>query len=1214
MELTLSKVVKITVLVVIIVIIWYLIKCFRNPKECGLINPDWFGIVWGALLSILGKRLQPKDRAAEDEPGEIPEESGSDPGPKPKPKPDDPDDPFNPDPQIDPQTGRPKPENPKHIDPDSSDAAKTDSDINADDTQAGIEMDTFKGNVPGEPRVEFGYVGETSGFKYFQMPGSQQSFISAYEPDVAWDAKTTFDPTDASKSLRNAVDTLCQVDRTGDATKLIGSFDDFGTKGLKFFVPDPDATSIALKDAYNDFLKRYNTLVKDPNAPSFRFASVQDKKILIRGSVGAGLELVGNVAFFAFSGLMIYDEVKQWRKQSPLLRARTIAFDAVATFSPFYAVAFLDRYYERYGGLSARMAQGFRYLTGTSDSGAVSDATKAGSAVAEGSSYAGVGEDTATALDEGTLAVTEGVAQTTVWTTQTALAARASAYAARGAAIGGQAIARTMSYTTDAIMTFARVTLPFMETLIPFFGVLNVFICFAITVYSIVEFANWINAGVVKRKRNARIRKAKAATLQAEIDARCEFSDSLQNILKSKITCSNNFLTAYSKEDDSKINYRELQKYVGVWDPNYIGTDGNKGVYHMTYYLNLTPVQIIDIANNNNTSGNYIYTVLARTFLINNYLDHYRYYTDSELEIMKGCNDPHNTNDLAPGSLKWIADHYYDPFYQPRKTGDPYIDVGTGKDFIRYYQDASGNWGYVTHKYMKNVNIFKYIFDDVTTITYTLTQQINPDYDTQLQPALTNFYDAIKDSIVNPSADDPIANDFLNTTDPEKGQGPSLIGPQMLIMNAMSAVKDDNFDFRQYGGVYLPAFVDFVNSVSDLFVVLTNKYGSNAIDIDKTIKFFLSKQPSSDPNTPQPIIQFLEFDSPEIASSKCGDPWNDKTGKNYFFGMVGFYKSLYGQTIYENIIITPEILDTYAYLYNSLINIQINSQDISDNIIPYGKLGNYINDQKTFKTPYNVAIIQKYDDTGALVSIQKTSTEMTNLFKTAITFMNYLNQWRLSIDDSRLFILELLMGYIFGTCSYVKTSSGAYSTEQTILDPAKLYIWEGITIQTPYDKTKLPDKYKYSPNFVPLPNKVITNRQLLDTGIPFPKTDSWQPPTGNPKPPQNDPNKPPPYTYCLQDKQPTDTTPGTRYGIRTNDLELVSQICSDIDNCVGFSANTDGCAYLYSSTSTDPGVSSNSSDTSTIYTYYNLVQPGKPPPGYSTNILNTSFLTKLKDY
>jgi hypothetical protein len=147
--------------------------------------------------------------------------------------------------------------------------------------------------------------------------------------------------------------------------------------------------------------------------------------------------------------------------------------------------------------------------------------------------------------------------------------------------------------------------------------------------------------------------------------------------------------------------------------------------------------------------------------------------------------------------LKWIADHYWDPWYAPRKTGDKCIDDGTGKDFIRYYQDASGNWGYVTHKYMKNVNIFKYVFDNETTITYTLTKQIYPDYDTQLQPALKNFYDAIKDSIL--SANDPVAIDFLNTTDPDKGQGPSMIGPQMLIMNAMSAVKDDNFDTGMVG-------------------------------------------------------------------------------------------------------------------------------------------------------------------------------------------------------------------------------------------------------------------------------------------------------------------------------------------------------------------------------------------------------------------------------
>jgi len=276
--------------------------------------------------------------------------------------------------------------------------------------------------------------------------------------------------------------------------------------------------------------------------------------------------------------------------------------------------------------------------------------------------------------------------------------------------------------------------------------------------------------------------------------------------------------------------------------------------------------------------------------------------------------------------------------------------------------------------------------------------------------------------------------------------------------------------------------------------------------------------------------------------------------------MYGFFKYLFNTSTFTNTMVSPRLLDSYAYLYNALIGIGISKNDINETTfqndclggrmevlkcLNSNKLTTYINDS------FNVQITKMDDGLTDLSNVEKTSIN-----KAASEFNKFLRVWSSSTDDIQSLMLSCIMGYIYET-------QGDYSDGKTILNPNYLYIWNNIGNNIQYDPKNTPADYPYSLNYIPFADTKIKGNVMEKLG-------------GSQEQ----------YEYIQENT------------LCQGNVEKISKLCSDTEGCVGFSfKGDDGCADLFSSSIVDPGLINNNSNQNYLYSYYNLVQSGKGPSG-----------------
>jgi len=913
-------------------------------------------------------------------------------------------------------------------------------------------------------------VGETSGMKISQFPGSKQSHITSSTPDAP------YDPIGASGDCNLA------SQLTEDASDIIKDTDSLlGTKAKMVFTRPAEALTEKAKLIGNAAAARDVTAL---SKVSISELSIAERGLFVRSSTLLALEFVGNVLLFGSIALMIYQEVGQWRKQKPLGRAKILVTDALEIVAPFYVIeGIIQAAVWAYTSVDAALVAygGIAGIAASASASIVSGATY----VLGASAVANVGIASTFFYN---VFITAGA-----YLSSAALSF-ASTLTAASPLLG--TIAVGMAQVSSAIAAAVS------ATLLPGLALLAV-VAIALVLFNIIESAK----GAKKRRRE---REKATLIKEDEIKSRLEYSNTMQQILSSDVHASPDFLSAYNKNPP---DLDTLKKYVGVWDEINV-------TYHMTYYLSLTPQQMIDVANNNNNSAIYMYSNMAREFIINEYMDINIFYTDGELEEMAGGIDPYFRTEFSVASIKDIYAHYYDSWNILQK------------DFAKFYQDGNGNWGYIIYKYADSNNTIYYTtINNNKNIRYIFSKEYDTPTINNITKAFDNFYTAIQYYVG--ANNDPIARGFNNET------MTSIIGPNLLITNAYSAVVDKNFRWSQYTGNYLNPFVDFVNRVADIFVIRSKKYGLSS---RKTIRFFVSKQGAG-----VKYVQSMEFNTIPEANNKFGSI----AGTD--FKMNGFFRYLLNEPRFTSTMISPRLLDAYAYLYDALIGKPINPVDIiGSKYLNVNSIKNYIN----FNTiSPKITSLYANDNINDKSTISITYRQLNVIANAGGSFNQFLYIWSLSTDPYQPYLLACILGYIYAT-------SDDYAIEKTIINPIYLYIWNNIGNNIPYDSTLTPTDYPYSLNYIPFGNTIINGSPITTI-----------------------------------DKYTTDNI------LCQGNLDDISKLCSTTSGCVGFSAKVDGCADLFSSSKVDPGLINNNSNQNYLYSYYNLVQPGKPSPGYS-GILN----------
>jgi hypothetical protein len=252
---------------------------------------------------------------------------------------------------------------------------------------------------------------------------------------------------------------------------------------------------------------------------------------------------------------------------------------------------------------------------------------------------------------------------------------------------------------------------------------------------------------------------------------------------------NNNRNVSVPKDFFEKDAYLCSEHYVGVYD-------SENFIYEFVHWENLGPNDLIDIANNNNEKGIFIYTIEVQNNIIT-YLYKNHFYHDHLMEY----NDSLDRDDDD-----------YDSFI-PSKS--EYYFLSDLLPVIKYCVDSdSGNWFYVAYQVNDNKESVTFPNNDSNDISKSYKF---PNVETKLsmENAFVNFYQGVMDIIYKYGL--TISDKTINTDVPDKNIVPyNLLDPRKLYELAVicgSQLPGNAFAYSMIPDKYLGLFLDFVKII-----------------------------------------------------------------------------------------------------------------------------------------------------------------------------------------------------------------------------------------------------------------------------------------------------------------------------------------------------------------------------------------------------------------
>jgi hypothetical protein len=311
-----------------------------------------------------------------------------------------------------------------------------------------------------------------------------------------------------------------------------------------------------------------------------------------------------------------------------------------------------------------------------------------------------------------------------------------------------------------------------------------------------------------------------------------DIQDNLETAeIQLQIAISNNLYVILQRNaviPDGSNAYYITSNYVGILDIKI-----NSYVFY--YWKEISTNDMVSVVNNDNNKGIYIYSPTVRSTIFNYFLQN-QYYTNEELieNTSLDKNDP-NYNELIPS-----FEEYYRIQNMQQINGN---DVGL--DTIKFfYSTSSYLWSYVIYPptNIKQSYYFPTSQDAIygnkltsPTLNYAYYFLNIPTQDTLL-PALNTFYQTFK-LLCGVTQTDVNVNPY--TTLNMSLQNPyKLINLAKQLINCLPIIS--KFNFGNIDTIFLPAFIDFCNSVYSIFYVKTASNDKSIIGLFVTNAVYLS--------------------------------------------------------------------------------------------------------------------------------------------------------------------------------------------------------------------------------------------------------------------------------------------------------------------------------------------------------------------------------------
>ena len=535
----------------------------------------------------------------------------------------------------------------------------------------------------------------------------------------------------------------------------------------------------------------------------------------------------------------------------------------------------------------------------------------------------------------------------------TGSAATAAASETFSAAFANQAITRA---STSALLRASvqnsvrslliRIVPSFMSQLVPaemvalsinpiLAGVFNAALLLSAIGYALFEF---LDVYFTMQKENA-LREEYKAFIDTAITRENTIEENFNTAeIQLQIAISNNLYVVLQRNaviPDGSNAYYITTNYVGILD-----TAINSYVFY--YWKDISTRDMVNVVNNNNNKGVYVFSPSVRSIIYNYFLQN-QYYTDAELikNTSLSKNDPYY-NSLIP-----TYEEYYRIRLMQQINGN---DMGL--DTIKFfYSSTSYMWSYLIYP---PININQSFYFPTTGSTYgsssfspTINYPyyfLNPALQEKIIGPLNTFYTQFQlicgipiptsgsnpyDNKVNPlyiNKDIIYKNTNGNNKYPNNSnlQSPyTLINLAKQLINCLPILS--KFNFESIDSIFLPAFIDFCNQVYSTYRLngATNDKSIIGMFITHAVKF----------------TDTVTSDSPSVLKNvkyivEC-----------YTFNTKGHYDQLFVPItqFYKNFIndsrispyhypISIETLLNYSYMFHFLgLNNLYNLRNISGN-------------------------------------------------------------------------------------------------------------------------------------------------------------------------------------------------------------------------------------------------------------------------------------------